>query len=310
MKAKLKSPDLLKQKGQILNIKLLKKLVKDGFQEPLKFFYDTEFDFGEEKLPILYIGESVPTAWKKYIKTKKKEKTFAAGNCITDENGHIKLVVEIGKGAKAPVLKIINKELLKKCKSKAYFVESIDAVGELEEPEETADDAVSDGLEEVNPELIIMEIQDQIQEGMSLDAEISPILDQLEAPLGDIKNTIVTDDLIKQVEVALSIVGRLNYDGYTSNTKGLLNSTKEEQSAHTEVEKSAKELQTILDKVSKKIPSLEKIIANSQKVKKVENPMETEFPPISDDPFETFANKMTSFIKSSIISKDLNDLGQ
>lgn len=310
MKAKLKSPDILKQKGQILNIKLLKKMMNEGLKEPQKFFYDTEFDFGDEKLPILYIGESVPTPWKKYIKEKKKEKTFAAGSCISDDKGGLKLVAEIGKGAKATVLKTINKELLKKCKTKAYFVESIDSEGEVEEPQEIQDDAAVDSLENIDPKVLLAELKEQIAKGESIDQDITPIVNTLEAPLSDLKNTIITDDLIHQVEEHVSTLNSLNFEGFISNTKSLLDSTKDEQKEEEEINKVATQLNKLLGTIQAKVPSIDKILLNSSKVQKVEDPMESEHPPVSDDPFENFANKITSFMNSSILEKDLKELAE
>lgn len=308
MKAKLKSPDILKQKGQKTNIQLLKKMMTEGIKEPQKFFYDIEFDFGDEKLPILYIGESVPTPWKKYIKDKKKEKTFAAGSCISDDKGRLKLVAEIGKGAKANILKTINKELLKKCKTKAYFVESIDSEGEVEEPNEIQDDAVVDSLENVDPKVLLAELKEQIAKGESIDQDITPIINTLEAPLSDLKNTIITDDLIDQVDESVNKLNSLNFEGFLLNTKSLLESTKDEQEADEELAKVAKQLDNLLAGIKSKVPSIDNILLNSSKVQKVEDPMESEHPPVSDDPFENFANKMSSFMNSSILDKDLKEL--
>lgn len=135
MKAKLKTPEIAQKKGKAHVKATLKKLFKESITEKTYFFYDSEFDYGQDPKtganvvePILYIGE-IPSAWKKWIKSNncKTSKTFALGECLFDAQTKIlKLKVQIGKGAKNPILKVIMKELCKPF-AKPGFVESLDS---------------------------------------------------------------------------------------------------------------------------------------------------------------------------------------
>lgn len=128
MKQKFKNPAALQEKGFDFHTKLLKKTVKAlqsaSEKTAINFFYNSEFDFGAEKHPVLYVGDFTAD-WKKYIKENKTEKTFAAGLLKVDNIGNLMLQIKIGKGAKEIVLKSINKQLLRPF-SKAYFVESVE----------------------------------------------------------------------------------------------------------------------------------------------------------------------------------------
>lgn len=311
MVQKFKSPEMAKEKGQALNIKLLKNILSEGFEEPRKFFYDTTFDFGSAgKLPFLFIGEKVPTPWKAYIKQNKLNNTFVAGKCITDEEGNLKLVIEIGKGGKPPMLKEINKNLLKPAKRKAYFVESIEAEESLEEVN-VAENAVSTDLEEVDVQYLILELQDQTKDGKNIDEQFATIISDLEQPLSNIKDTIVTDELVEKVTVGTKILykNKDNYNLFLGNANSLLKSFDQSLiSNNPELKKEIDSLHKVMNDLSNKMPTLDMIKNNGAKVKLAENPMDTEFPPVSDEPFENFANNLSSKSKGSALNKYYNDL--
>lgn len=280
MKAKFKSPDFLKEKGQDFNIKLLKQAVKGDFSVPLKFFYDTEFDFGAEKAAVMYIGAGVPSQWKAYIKEQKKSASFVAGQCTLDAEGNLQLVAEVGKGQKPAVLKDLNKTILKKCKLQAYFVDSIEQAA-------AASDAVATASPEataVEDNSLALRLQALIENGQELIKTINPVIAELEQPLQDIRSTIITDALIKAVQSGLKVINSVNLNAFLGNAQAALAEAKDE----AEVQ----ELDKVVAEVKAKQPVLAQIATNSAKVDKVKDPMDSDFAPISDDPFRTFLGQL------------------
>ena len=178
MKSKLKDATVAKQKGFDHVKKSLKNKLKENILEPVPFFYDTEFDYGGEMPePLMYIGE-IPTAWKKWIKANKCKisKTFVAGECIS-KDGVLNLEAKIGKGAKLPVLKSINKELLKPF-AKAQLVESVTNPVAIEPVSADVEEGSSEGVgddsetEEVGVKQLSYDFKDIMQEFKSVrDAE-------------------------------------------------------------------------------------------------------------------------------------------
>ena len=139
MKSKLKSPDVAKAKGMMHVQKCLKKelmqpnLDETGNPVSLKFFYHSNYEYSAETGPILFVGVEIPSIWKKWMKTVKTSKEFAAGNCILGEDMELKLEIKLGKGGKRPVLKEVYKGLLKKTAVKnAIFVDSISSDSKVE----------------------------------------------------------------------------------------------------------------------------------------------------------------------------------
>lgn len=275
MKAKFKSPDFLKEKGQDFNIKLLKQAVKGDFSAPLKFFYDTEFDFGEENAPLMYIGAGVPSPWKAYIKEQKKSASFVAGQCTLDIEGNLQLLPEIGKGQKPAVLKALNKTILKKCKLQAYFVDSIEQAA-------AAGAAVAAASPEtaVEDNSLALRLAALIENGQELIKTVNPVIAELEQPLQDIRSTVITDTLIQAVQSGLKVINTVNLAAYISNAEAALSEAQEEAEVQT--------LDKIVTEVKTKQPILAQIAANSAKVDKVKDPMDSDFAPVSDDPFRTF----------------------
>ncbi|WCL80367.1 hypothetical protein PPO43_10310 [Saprospira sp. CCB-QB6] len=275
MKAKFKSPDFLKEKGQDFNIKLLKQAVKGDFSAPLKFFYDTEFDFGEEKAPLMYIGAGVPSPWKAYIKEQKKSASFVAGQCTLDPEGNLQLLAEIGKGQKPAVLKALNKTILKKCKLQAYFVDSIEQAA-------AAGAAVAAASPETTIEdnSLALRLAALIENGQELIKTINPVIAELEQPLQDIRSTVITDALIQTVQSGLKVINTVNLTAYLANAQAAL--------AEAQEEAEVQELNKVVAEIKAKQPILTQIAANSAKVDKVKDPMDSDFAPISDDPFRTF----------------------
>jgi len=308
MKAKLKSPEIAQTNGLDFNKKLLKKLLTEPIAEPTRFFYDSEFDYGgvAGKQPMLYIGE-IPTMWKKYIKEHKKEKTFAAGLCMTDGKDGLKLEVQVGKGGKAMVLKAINKELLKPF-AKAYFVETINSTAEIEDTEEKPDND-NDELDSIDPSELISEGNTLIKEGLDYKNTLETSVKEVGSQLKDLKNIIVTEDLIKKTDKAVLSIETINVNKFVKEANAWLNSLENDMlSKAPALGNASSDLKKIVDDLTKLQPELELIIENGLKMKKVENPLESEFPPISDDPFDNFGAAVLGLSKKSSLDKHVNDL--
>ncbi len=206
------------------------------------------------------------------------------------------------------MLKEINKILLKPAKKRAYFVESIESE-EVVEDVAIADNAVSNDLETVDIPFLISELQDQAKEGQTIDQEFATIISDLEQPLSNIKDTIVTDDLVKNIATGIKKLykSKDHYTFFLSNANSLLNSIESSLTTNnSDLKAEVDSLQKIMNDLNSKLPTLDMIKNNGAKVKLAENPMETAFPPVSDEPFENFANKINS--KNSTLQKHYNDL--
>jgi hypothetical protein len=304
----LKSPEIAQANGLDFNKKLLKKLLMEPISEPTRFFYDSEFDYGGEagKQPMLYIGE-IPTMWKKYIKEHKKEKTFAAGLCMTDGKDGLKLEVQTGKGGKAMVLKAINKELLKPF-AKAYFVETVNSTVEIEDTEEKPDSG-SDELDNIDPSELISEANTLMKEAQGHKATLEKAVKEVGSQLKDLKNTIITEDLIKKTDNALLSIEKIDLSKFLKEANAWFNSLDNDLlSKAPALGKASSDLKKIVDELTKLQPDLKLIVENGPKMKMVENPLESEFPPISDDPFENFGAAILGLSKKSSLDKHVNDL--
>jgi hypothetical protein len=309
MKAKIKNIEIAQKKGLGEIKKLLKKALKEPITEASWFFYDTAFDYsGKEGVqPILYIGEK-NAFWKQYAKDNKQSKTFASGVCVCDANGRLKLVAETGKGAKALVLKDINKKVLKPFAT-ACLVENLAApfVDEKEDnnPVANANETKDEKLAAppFDLEALQKEAEMIMQQGLAAKEALAAVVDSLTKPLGDIKNTIVTDDLIKEASQALDLIQQHPLGAIAKSLKNWLDNAKKEYKAEkssTSVLNDAEKLFGELDALSKEIPPIEK---SASKIQKVKNPMESEVTPISDDPMENIANYFVKMTQSSPLGK-------
>lgn len=75
---------------------------------------DAEFQ-GGDLMPFVYLGD-MTQSWKTFKKENKAEKSFVAGRCYVENLGEgfvLKMLPEIGKGAKESTVKAVNKELKK-----------------------------------------------------------------------------------------------------------------------------------------------------------------------------------------------------
>lgn len=309
MKAKLKSPDIAKANGLEFNKKQLKKLLKEPFAEPLRFFYDSEFSYTEaaEPQPFFYVGD-IPALWKKYIKERKKEKTFAAGLCMLTDKGELKLEVQAGKGGKAAVLKAINKSLLRPF-SKAFFVDSISSDAEIEETNEIEDADAADSFSAIDITDLIEEAQELIKEANTAYNALETAVKEVAAPLKDLKNTVVTDKLIKDTAFAMGAIQASTANDLLQTANAWLQELDEDTvNSNDGLKKAVADLKTIVTKLNGLDSDIKSIEKNAGKVQKVENPMESETPPISDDPLDNFGAVLLSFGKKSKLPKHVEDL--
>lgn len=214
MKAKLKTPEIAQKKGQAHVKATLKKLFKESITEKTQFFYDSEFDYGEDLKtgqqvigPLLYIGE-IPSAWKKWIKANgcKTSKTFALGECLFDSATKIlKLKVQIGKGAKNPVLKIIMKELCKPF-ARPGFVESLDSgevMGLEDETTTEADSGAGEGeaTDTPTPQEIAEAIKSLIKQvSDTMKNQVKSIVSAIKSKDVKAEDVDVMDELIDAIE--------------------------------------------------------------------------------------------------------------
>ena len=298
MKAKLKSPEIAKKKGFEYVKTTLKKALKTlGAQEvstPLSFFYDSEFDYGKEgKQPILFIGEEVPSLWRKYIKANKTSKTLVAGRCLFDGGAKLlSLEVKVGKGGKLPVLKLINKELLKPL-AKAQFVESVDAAptsASVEEPGATETGATTS--DEPGPNATLLQpLLDKgaelVKEATSKRDTLKEVVDNLAPKVNNSGNAVVQDSLIEEAIQSRATIEQLDVNSFLISSKSWV------QSVPSDLNKSNKDLATIQKQVEALIKELEDwnkqaaaVVENCKKLQKVQNPEDGPVPPVETDATE------------------------
>ncbi len=313
MKSKVKSPEVAKQKGFAHVKKSLKKTIMaleaEPTTEPVQFFYCAGFEYNEGGAqPIMFIGE-VPSLWKKWVKTMKTSKEFAAGRCIFDQEEKVlKLEVKLGKGGKKPVLKVVHKLLLKPYADMPIFVNSVDQPDE--EAEEVAEDAdaannpdVEVDLEETNIEQYIQETQEYIKEGTEYHGILDDLMSDLEPKLKDISKIIVTDELIDTTKKGFDKINEIDIAGFLKDDlnfqKGIPETLK---TGNEELKKALDDLSKLSNKLKTLEPKIAKTKVNADKLQKVVNPVDSDVPPISDNPLENFSHHLGKSIKKSTIN--------
>lgn len=292
MKSKVKSPEDAQELGIDGNKRLLKKLIKDGFEEPLKFFYDTAFDYGdkEEAGPVLFIADKIPASWKRYMKERKQERTFAAGNCLLTVEGMLKMVVETGKGGKASQLKEINKQLLRPFSS-AFFVENLMS----EEVQQDVEDKDSD-FETEDLGLLAAQAQLLTAQGKKLQRLVAPLVKKWEKPLSDLKALKPDDNQIKEVDKAISVIQESGFQDYILRANAFANGFEEDAGRSKELGKALSDLKSILSELSTLQTGLILILTEGPKLSLVKNPMLSTYPPISKDLIVNFGNNLRSIL--------------
>lgn len=295
MKAKIKNPEIAQKQGFDTIKKLLKKLLKEPAAEPQQFFYDTEFDYGGKDgvQPLLYIGE-LTAKWKKYAKENKASKTFVAGECII-EDGQIKMVSQTGKGAKATVIKVINKDVLKPFAT-AVFVESIDqAAATSETPATTSTENTTGTFDLQNFQL---NATNATRESKRAKEALESIVNTLAAPLKDIKSTIITDDLIAKAKEALQTIQQYDVQALVKELQQWLSNAQpqEKEQGASAVIKEVEQLKGALEKLAPQLPPIQQ---NAAKLEKVQNPLESEVLPVSEEPLDDLFNSLTKIASAS-----------
>lgn len=297
MKQKLKSPEVAKASSPKFVRKLLKKHLSEPITTPTKFFYDSAFDYEKEgEEPFFFIADSLPNAWRTYVKANKLSKTFVAGICKTDEDGHLELVAEIGKGNKNPVLKLINKHLLKPF-SKAHFVEALSSSEEVSsapETEETDDDYTS-----ISPALLIKEAEALEEEGRGMLNALKGPLEKVEKPLAK-DQPKVTDDLIEATKEAIDVFGDYDIAKFQQGIAAWLDLV---QSNNLMEDSSLQESISMLRKLDEELTAFNMRVKTTyqkaSQVKLVESPEESDMPLISRDPFVNFDLQLHKVYKKS-----------
>ena len=293
----------------------LKKLLKEDITTPVQFFYDSEFDYGDKdpktgnaiKVPIMFIGE-VPSAWKKWMKLPeikaKTSKTFAAGRCVFDSaTGTLSLEVKMGKGAKAPVLKAIHKELLKPF-AKPVFVEVIGSAPIAEDADATVTEDTT---------AFDIDISDYTKELDELLAEGEPMIPVLE----DINTNVyeafikgnnlrtVSEEMIHLFSTTMNKIRANQYEDCSERAKALLTQFDNDTELDTLIKAGggdAAKLQAYQDARAKLVkfgtdvdtlhPNIEKVIETAISVQQVSAPTEGEFPPVSTNPLEHLTTQL------------------
>lgn len=291
MKAKLKNLDVAKKKGFGYVKKTLKKVLKADFEEPTSFFYDSEFDYeGEEgKMPILFVGE-IPSLWKKYIKENKASKTLAAGRSMF-KDGVLSLEVKTGKGAKRPVLKEVHKMLLKPY-AKAQFVDSVEGAlveSEVEEVETTEE--VDANTEVASDDNLLQEAAEYMKEANQKEDILRGILNDLGPKVKDLSAIVVTDALIKEALNAMMIVQDLRADEFLFDLNQWIKEVPANSSAALKDE--LKTLSAKKNSLTATDKEMDALAVELEKLKKVQNPSESEVPPVDTKASAMLKNAMS-----------------
>jgi hypothetical protein len=295
MKAQLKNLEVAKKKGFGFVKKTLKKILKEDFTEPTSFFYDSEFDYGEEEpMPILFVGE-IPTLWKKYVKENKTSKTLAAGRCIF-KDGVLNLEVKTGKGGKRPVLKEVYKMLLKPF-AKAQFVDSVEGNLVASDAEEIETTNEEDTATEVTSfEDLLAEAAEYMKEAEQKNDILNGIVNELGPKIADIRNIVVTDALIKEAMEAMMIVQDLRTDEFLEDLKSWLKEIP--RAASDELKAEAKALADKYKELAATDKAMDQLATDLEKLQKVQNPSESEVPPVDTQASAMLKNAMKRILSN------------
>ncbi|BDS12421.1 hypothetical protein [Aureispira anguillae] len=157
MKKKFKDSNSIKGFKHPQYRKLLGEFLGKNTGSICEFILKLDAQFQEtDPLPFVYLGE-MPQSWKNFKKENKAEKTFVAGRCFVEPLGEgftIKMLPEVGKGAKDSTVKAVNKEL-KKSNIYIEFVSelpdlktvSAEAATASQAPEEAPLEMIENGIE-------------------------------------------------------------------------------------------------------------------------------------------------------------------
>lgn len=287
MKSKLKAPEIAKKKGFDFVKGSLKKYLKEEIIEPSSFLYDSEFSYDgtPEKMPVMFIGE-VPSLWKKYVKQNKASKTLAAGRC-TFKEGMLSLEVKVGKGGKNPVLKSIQKLLLKPF-AKVQFVESLDNALVAEDSESS--DTQNEELDEYSIEELLTEAKSLADETRTQENILSNHVSNLGATVTNLGITPISDDLISKAKVALKETASLDTNNLLSTIELWLKNFSKEIAENVDLSKEVDVLLEWQAKLKVKNIEMQKISIECKKMEKVQNPKDYEVTPVSTDVFTVLLN--------------------
>ena len=310
MKKQFKTPKIAKEKGFDEIKKVLKKFLNnlspEQQEQPLRFFYHSQYDYPGGKKPIMYVcTEDVSNDWTKWFKLEKMSKEFATGICSFDKKSKVlKIEIQQGKGAKQDTIKTVHKELLKP-------FATIELVDKLERS--TAASAPIASVEEVDTELdyetaqlptYIKKAKNHVSNVLASQKELDTIVGKLEPQVKKMNAIIITDKLIEDGKKALATFEAINIADIKQEVrafKSLIPKKLIKESAELNQE------MTNLDKLMTNLGKLKpRIAALSQKclrIQKVGNPMESAAAPISTNPIENFATLLNKTIKSSILNK-------
>lgn len=320
MEKQFKTPILTKKKGFDKVKKALKKflaeLTPEQQEQPLTFFYHSNYEYNDEVQPIMYLStEAVSNAWAKWFKLEKQSKEFATGICSFDKNTKVlTLEIQLGKGGKDETKKVIEKVLLKpfatitivdKLEMGAPQPEPIvsDGSESTAESEEAITSTVSDYENEQLP-IYLKEAKQHVSNILANQKELSTIIETLEPQLKKMSAIIITNDLIEYSKKALTTFGQIDISDIKQSLKAFKSLIpkkliKENAELDTELNK----LDKLTSNLGKLKPKISKLSKKCLKIQKVGNPMESAAAPISTNPFENFGTRLNKTIQSSILNR-------
>lgn len=182
MKKKFKDVNSIKDFKHPQYRKLLGEFLGKNTGAICEFILKLDAEFKEtDPMPFVYLGE-MPQSWKNFKKEQKAEKSFVAGHCFVEPLGEgytIKMLPEVGKGAKDSTVKAVNKEL-KKSNIYIEFVSELPdpsvsstATATTEEPQEAPLEMIENGIEKY------AKLYTQIQKDKDKVAEKDQVLKRL-----------------------------------------------------------------------------------------------------------------------------------
>jgi hypothetical protein len=320
MKKQFKTPTIAKKKGFDKVKKALKKFLSDlepkDQEEPLVFFYHSNYDYTEGNQPIMYIStEDASNDWAKWFKLEKTSKEFATGICFFNKKSKV-LTIEIqqGNGGKTDTVKTVHKELLKPFAS-IDVVDKLDLNSLALESVETEDSDSKDASNsESTPSVseydtaqlpaYIKEAKIHVSTVSASHKELNMIVETLEPQVKKISDIIITNDLIEYSKKAMDTFEKINISDIKqtlSAFKSLLPKKLIEESAELNTE--VANLDKLTATLNQLQPRITKLSNECLKIQKVGDPTESAAAPLSTNGIENFGTRLNKITKSSILNK-------
>jgi DNA repair ATPase RecN len=308
MKKQFKTPTIAKKKGFDKVKKALRKFLNElkpkDQEEPLVFFYHSNYDYPEGNQAIMYVStEGVSNDWAKWFKIEKTSNEFATGICYFNKKSKVLTAeIQLGKGYKEDTKKAIEKLL--KPFATLKVVGKLDIKSLILDSLATDDSEPTDDYDTTQLSTYIKKAKIHVSTVLANQKELNTLVETLEPQIKKISDIIITNDLIQYSKKALVTFEEIDISDIKQEARAFKSLVpkkliKENAELNTEI----KNLDELMDTLNKLKPRIAKLTRKCLRIQKVGNPAESAAAPISTNVFEIFGTRLNKVLKSSKLNQ-------